>query len=123
MQQFADLKIKIRIVGDTDPADRIAAGRVLLRRSFFSRKRCAQGLDNLRAYHYKFDDKLKTLSAEPEHDFSSHGSDSFGYGAVAYREINPTPFRDVSAELSRLPTLNDIAAEHDRNDNRERRIA
>lgn len=125
IQQFADHKIaKTKIVGETDAADRIAAGRIVLRRSYFSRKRCSIGLDNLRAYHYKWDDKTKTLGKEPEHDYSSHGSDSFGYGAVAYRDINPTPFKSATESLSKLPTLGELTAIHDRSmAGQERRIA
>ena len=125
IQQFADLKVKgLKIVGETDAADRIAAGRILLRRAYFSRQRSTQLLDHLRAYHYKWDDKLKVLSRDPEHDFSSHGADAFGYMAVAYREINPKPFSDPIAGLSKVPTFRDIEKMHDRaSAAQERRIA
>lgn len=123
IQQFSDHKItKTKIVGETDPADRIAAGRVLLRRSYFSRKRCAVGLDNLRGYHYKWDDRTKVLSREPEHDFTSHGADAFGYGAVAYRDLNPEPFKKHDLHRG-LPSLGELTAIHDRSmRGHERRI-
>ncbi len=116
VKQFADLDVKVRIVGQNDHADRIAAGRILLRRAYFDRKKCAPGLDNLRGYHYKWDDKLKVLSKEPEHDYTSHGSDAFGYAAVAYKEINPAPFHDPVTVLRKhsIPTLDAIGKAHDR---------
>ncbi len=123
IQQFHDLKIKAKIVGENDASDRIAAGRIALRRSYFDRKKCQQGLDNLRAYHFKYDDKLKVLSKDPEHDYSSHGSDAFGYAAIAYKEINPLPFKDPTASLKRIPTFAEIERIHDRTSRGERRIA
>jgi len=125
IQQFHDLGVKAKIVGDNDAADRIAASRVVLRRSYFDRKKCALGLENLRAYHFEWDDDRKVLSKEPEHDWASHGSDAFGYGAIAYKEINPLPFKDSMADLARgFPTIGEITAMHDRSmRGSDRRIA
>lgn len=124
IQQFHDAGVRAKVIGQNDHADRIAAGRILLRRSYFDRLKCATGLDNLRQYHYKWDADKKVLSKEPEHDYSSHGSDAFGYGAIAYKEINPEPFKDPIESLRRLPTLGELTRAHDRAiGSRERRIS
>jgi phage terminase large subunit len=110
-QQLEDLGVKVKIVPNNDAADRIAAARVLLRRSYFDRKKCKSGLEALRDYHYAWDDKLQRLSSDPVHNWASHGSDSFGYGAIAYKEINPAPFKKADF---RPPTLGEITRMHDR---------
>lgn len=122
LHQFADHGIHIKIVGDAPAADRIGAGRIVLRRSYFDKKRCAGGLKHLRDYHYKWDDKARALSKEPFHGVESHAADAFGIGAIAYKDINPAPFK--TNDLNLLPTLGEITAMHDRDQNyRDRRIA
>ena len=52
----------------------------------------------LRAWQYKWDEERKVFSKEPEHDWSSHGSDSFTYGAtVLGRHIKTGPSRRPEA--------------------------
>jgi hypothetical protein len=57
--------------------------RLLLPRCWFDAERCKDGIAALRAYHKAFDDKRQTWRDRPEHDWSSHGADAFGYGAMA----------------------------------------
>jgi phage terminase large subunit len=59
--------------------DGIQAGRWLLQQGVRLHTRCAEGIEALRQYHYKFDEESKTFSATPDHDWSSHAADAFRY--------------------------------------------
>ena len=37
-------------------------------------RKCASGLECLRAYHYEYDEKNKLLKSQAEHDWSSHAA-------------------------------------------------
>jgi phage terminase large subunit len=55
---------------------------------WFDKKKCAGGLEALKWYHEKFDD-IRNMGLGPNHDWSSHGADSFGLMAVAYEAPRP----------------------------------
>lgn len=74
-------------------ADRINAARMLIPKTFFDKRRCARGIEALEAYHYRYNEDTRILTSDPEHDWSSHGCDSFGYGAYAVPPID-TRFMD-----------------------------
>jgi phage terminase large subunit len=57
--------------------------RQMLARCWFDASHCHQGIEALKMYRAKYDDKTKTLSAQPIHDWASHGADAFRYLAVA----------------------------------------
>lgn len=61
----------------------INAVRLLLPRCYFDAKNCHQGIEALKMYRAKYDEKNKALSPSPIHDWSSHGADAFRYLAVA----------------------------------------
>lgn len=77
------LGIRFETVGQHLIEDRIEACRLLLPRCWFDAERCKDGIAALRAYHKAFDDKRQTWRDRPEHDWSSHGADAFGCGAMA----------------------------------------
>jgi len=62
--------------------DRINASRIRLRVSKFDKVKCARGLDCLFNYQKEYDSKLMMFKSTPKHDWSSHGSDSFGYSSL-----------------------------------------
>jgi phage terminase large subunit len=64
---------------------RIEAARRWFPRMWFNRATCQPGLDALGAYHEKRDDS-RGLGLGPNHDWSSHGADSFGLMASTYSE-------------------------------------
>ena len=68
--------------------DGIEAVRGLLPRCWFDRKRCAQGLKYLRAYHRAWDARKNDWRDRPNHDHSSHAADSFRYLAVGLRDAD-----------------------------------
>ena len=65
--------------------DRINAVRKNLSKMWFDKERCADGLRALRNYQKKYDNKTKTWSDTPLHDWASNGADSFGYLCLALR--------------------------------------
>lgn len=70
--------------------DGINAVRVLLRRCVFDRRACDRGINALRTYQKTWDERLKTFSQAPLHDWSSHGADAFRSLAQGLRD-NPRP--------------------------------
>jgi phage terminase large subunit len=64
-------------------AARVEAGRRLFPSMRFDEAGCAAGLEALGWYHEKKDD-IRNIGLGPEHDWSSHGADSFGLMAVVY---------------------------------------
>ena len=62
---------------------RIEAARRLFARMWFDEARCKGGLDAIGWYHEKRDE-ARGIGLGPEHDWASHGADSFGLGCVVY---------------------------------------
>ena len=58
--------------------DGINAARLLLNRCWFDRVKCDRGLEALKNYRSKIDEKRR-ISLGPLHDWSGHGSDAFRY--------------------------------------------
>lgn len=86
IEQFAEA-FECSIVPQTKLQDRINAARVVIPRCSFHIENCARGLEALRAWSFRFDDERKVFSAEPLHDWASHGSDAFSYGAQVCQEL------------------------------------
>lgn len=63
---------------------RIEEARRLFPSMWFDAEGCAAGIDALGWYHEKRDDK-RGIGLGPEHDWSSHGADSFGLGCVVHQ--------------------------------------
>ncbi|CAO3372878.1 PBSX family phage terminase large subunit [Azospirillum argentinense] len=68
---------------------RIEAGRRLFPRIWFNEAATQPGLDALGAYHEKRDE-ARQVGLGPEHDWASHGADSFGLMCVVYEEPDTT---------------------------------
>jgi phage terminase large subunit len=101
------------IVPRTKISDRINAARMVLPRCRFHSVECARGLDALRAWEFKFDEERKTLSAEPLHNWASHGADAYTYGAQVVRELFAPERRPPATEpagASYVFTLEDLFA-------------
>lgn len=70
-------------------ANRIEAGRKTLEVCWFDAEKCNDGLDCLKQYQYEYDKDKQMFKDSPLHDWTSHGSDAFGYLAQTWREIKP----------------------------------
>ncbi|MEJ5360189.1 MAG: hypothetical protein WHT06_16125 [Desulfobacterales bacterium] len=80
----ARLGLKFDIAPRLSPADGIQAVRVMLRSTWIDTQKCSRGLHALRSYHYRYDEKRRVFSSEPDHDWSSHAADALRYFATAY---------------------------------------
>lgn len=77
---------RIQIAPRLDVADGINAARTLFSRMWFDEAKCAQGLECLRNYAKKWDEKRKVFEDRPFHNWASHGADALRYLAVTYQE-------------------------------------
>ena len=68
---------------------RVEAARRLFPAMWFNEDKCRPGLDAIGWYHPKLDEQ-RNIDLGPEHDWSSHGSDAFGLGAVVYEPPTST---------------------------------
>lgn len=69
--------------------DQISAARDIAERCEFNRSLCEEGLDGLIAWEYAYNDDLGVFSREPLHNWASHPSDAFAYGAQVMQEQAP----------------------------------
>lgn len=70
----------------------IANARMILNRCWFDESSCSAGLNALRSYTKKYDEKRKMFLNEPHHNWASHGADAFLAIADFYsHEYNLTP--------------------------------
>jgi phage terminase large subunit len=92
LEVAASLGIRFDVVPQIGVKDGIDAARMTIPRCYFDAKRCATGIDALRQYREKIDDK-RGISFGPLHDWTSHASDAFRYLCVALQEHMPTQRR------------------------------
>jgi len=87
-----DIAKGLGITFKTLPADSVQDGistaRLLISRMYFDGVRCAIGIDALRQYREKRDEK-RGVNLGPLHDWSSHAADSFRYLAMGFGETQP----------------------------------
>lgn len=76
----------VRVVPRSDKFDRINAARTLIERCWFDRDLTSDGRDALAAWAFVYDEERKEFSKEPDHNWASHGSDSFSYGCQVMKE-------------------------------------
>jgi phage terminase large subunit len=84
----------IRVVPAANPADRVAALRGVLPKSWFDAKGCELGLKRLRGYRRQWNEHMGVWRSEPVHDASSHAADAAGtgvQGATDPQEEKPAP--------------------------------
>ena len=79
------LGIKFEIVPQLGLDDGIEAARSFISRCWFDKVKTERGRNALVTYHKKWDEKRKVFSTAPDHDWSSHGSDSFRYLSVGHK--------------------------------------
>lgn len=73
---------------------RIEEGRRLFPSIWFNESKCSAGLDALGWYHEKRDEN-RNIGLGPEHDWASHGADSFGLMCVVYEPPTKTVNVDI----------------------------
>lgn len=80
----------IEVVAKLSVEDGINASRLLLSKMWIDMEKCERGIDALKNYERKWDNKNKIYQARPLHNWASHGSDSFRTLAVGINEDRPS---------------------------------
>ena len=80
-----ELGVTFDVVPQMQVADGINAARMTIPRMWFDPKRCAKGIDALRQYREKIDEK-RGIALGPLHDWTSHAADAFRYFCVGFKE-------------------------------------
>jgi hypothetical protein len=66
-------------------ADGVNAARMTIPRMWFDAKKAALGIDALRQYREKVDEK-RGIALGPLHDWTSHAADAFRYFCIGHQE-------------------------------------
>lgn len=77
---------KVAIVPQSRKQDQINAARHVIQKCEFHRDNCEAGLDGLIAWEYAYNEENGVFSREPLHNWASHPSDAFAYGAQVMEE-------------------------------------
>jgi hypothetical protein len=77
---------RIRIAPRDNIADGISASRMLLKKSWFDKNKCAKGIISLQSYERVWDAKNKVFQDRPKHNFASHAADAFRTAAMSLDE-------------------------------------
>jgi len=85
---LASLGVRGEVCPQAPVEDGINAVRNLLPKMWFDERRCERGLECLRRYRAKYDEKLG-VGGRPVHDEWSHGADALRYGALTLKTDTP----------------------------------
>ena len=85
---------KPELVPNEDLMEGVNAGRKTIPFARFDARRCAQGLESLRAYRTEWDEKARAFKKTPDHDWASHGADAWRYLSLSWR----APMREPEEE-------------------------
>ena len=77
---------KTEVIKASSIADGINACKLIFEKCWFDKVKCEEGISALSNYHRKENPIAMTYSNEPEHDWTSHGADSFRLMGVSYNE-------------------------------------
>ena len=103
LQLARDLGIKFTPLAKISKDEGIENARACLYRSYFDQKKCAHGIDCLRAYHRKYDDMAGTYVDHDVHDWASDAADSFRYACQSIRR-----YRDGDTEKKRQTKVKQV---------------
>lgn len=78
--------IRFEVVKQHKLEDGINALRLILPMVWFDQKKCKQGIESLKYYHWKANERLGGFTSTPEHDWSSHACDAARYFAMGHKE-------------------------------------
>jgi hypothetical protein len=81
------------VPNDTNLGASIQATRACFPRLYFDAQRTLEGRRRIRQYHYKYDDRNKTLSGKPVHDWTSHSSTALHVLALSWRPVMDEPVK------------------------------
>lgn len=116
----------VAIVPVSKKLDQISAARDIIGKCEFNATECEAGLDGLNAWEYSYNEETAIFSREPLHNWASHPSDAFAYGAQVMQEQpapepeKPTvwPAKGMPDGSIRTATLNELWETAPRKDDR-----
>lgn len=114
----------VDVVPQSKKMDQISAARAVIPKCAFNETACESGLDGLRAWEFEYNEENGVYSRDPLHNWASHPSDAFAYGAQVMSEaeyVKPMQEPDWS-NLDTAETLNDVWADHARHSTNHRRL-
>ena len=82
LESALDLGISFDIAPKLSIEDGIEAVRKELPKCYFDKSRTSKGLEALKAYQKKWDEKNQCFKNRPIHNFASHPADAFRYGCT-----------------------------------------
>jgi phage terminase large subunit len=123
----ANISDEVRVNAVSKKADSINAARTVIRHCRFDTSRCAEGLEALRNWAFKYSEENRSFGAEPSHDWASHGSDAFAEGAkVLQLEVAapppPPPPEAATVPLYPFGTLDSLWEKHSQHTAKRSRI-
>ncbi len=62
--------------------------RQFISKCWFDEKRCERGIEALRQYSRRWNDKMQTWHVKPQHDWTSHGADAFRSLAIGFDNVS-----------------------------------
>jgi phage terminase large subunit len=114
----------IDVVPQSKKLDQISAARAVLPKCAFNATACESGLDGLRAWEFEYNEESGVFSRDPLHNWASHPSDAFAYGAQVMSVAEYVkPMQEPDWEnMDTRETLNDVWADHMRHQTNHRRL-
>ncbi len=82
-----NLGLNFRVVPRLPLEDGIHAARMLIPRCHFDRDNCREGLEALRHYHRKYNERTRSFRDQPVHDWSSHAADAWRTAAIGLENV------------------------------------
>jgi hypothetical protein len=108
IEQFLERKLPCKSVPKLAVQHGIDAARMMLPNVRIDKMACNLGVEALRAYRRKFNEKTQQYSNAPLHDWSSNGADAFRYFALVTQQSVPEEAPQVQERAANEYTLNDL---------------
>jgi hypothetical protein len=107
-------------------ADSINAARTVIKHCRFDAERCEDGLEALRNWAFKYSEENRSFSAEPDHNWASHGSDAFAEGAKVLQlelpKAAPPPVQEPVGAVYQFGNLDSLWAQRESQKTRRTRV-
>lgn len=86
-QLYQSMGVPNRVLDRGEVSPQIEDVRLIMPRVWIDANKCAQGIECLKQYSYKWNDERKVFGTVPDHSWASHGADSFRYAVQAINQL------------------------------------
>lgn len=114
----------VDVVPQSKKLDQISAARAVIAKCAFNEELCESGIDGLEAWEFEWNEDTGVFSRDPLHNWASHPSDAFAYGAQVMSEaeyVKPATEPDWN-NLQTIGTLEEAWDAHSRVSTAHRRL-